>query len=57
MIASTIHVLILVPVFFALMKERPLRRGVCRTTVPQRIEIPAPRYFCGSESLHEESNN
>jgi Cu(I)/Ag(I) efflux system membrane protein CusA/SilA len=24
---STIHVLILVPVFFALMKERALRRG------------------------------
>jgi Cu(I)/Ag(I) efflux system membrane protein CusA/SilA len=28
MITSTIHVLILVPVFFALMKERALRRGV-----------------------------
>ena len=27
MITSTIHVLILVPVFFALMKERALRRG------------------------------
>jgi Cu(I)/Ag(I) efflux system membrane protein CusA/SilA len=27
MISSTIHVLILVPVFFALMKERALRRG------------------------------
>jgi copper/silver efflux system protein len=31
MITSTIHVLILVPVFFALMKERALRRG---TLVP-----------------------
>jgi hypothetical protein len=27
MITSTIHVLIVVPVFFALMKERALRRG------------------------------
>ena len=27
MITSTIHVLILVPVFFALIKERALRRG------------------------------
>jgi len=27
MITSTIHVLILVPVLFALMKERALRRG------------------------------
>jgi copper/silver efflux system protein len=30
MITSTIHVLILVPVFFVLMKERALRRGVLR---------------------------
>jgi len=28
MITSTIHVLILVPVFFALMKERALRNGI-----------------------------
>jgi hypothetical protein len=27
----TIHVLILVPVFFVLMKERALRRGTLRT--------------------------
>jgi len=27
MITSTVHALILVPVFFALMKERALRRG------------------------------
>ena len=33
MITSTIHVLILVPVFFALMKERALRRG---TLQPQQ---------------------
>ena len=30
MITSTIHVLILVPVFFAMMKERALRRGTLR---------------------------
>ena len=35
MITSTIHVLILVPVFFVLMKERALRRG---TLVPQKVE-------------------
>ena len=31
MITSTIHVLILVPVFFALMKERALRRGILQS--------------------------
>jgi Cu(I)/Ag(I) efflux system membrane protein CusA/SilA len=30
MITSTIHVLILVPVFFVMMKERALRRGSLR---------------------------
>ena len=35
MITSTIHVLILVPVFFVLMKERALRRG---TLLPERAE-------------------
>jgi hypothetical protein len=30
MITSTIHLLILVPVFFVLMKERALRRGTLR---------------------------
>jgi copper/silver efflux system protein len=30
MITSTIHVLILVPVFFVMMKERALRRGVLK---------------------------
>ncbi len=34
MITSTIHVLILVPVFFALMKERALRRGTLRPREP-----------------------
>lgn len=33
MITSTIHVLILVPVFFALMKERALRRGTLQRPV------------------------
>jgi Cu(I)/Ag(I) efflux system membrane protein CusA/SilA len=28
MITSTIHVLILVPVFFAIMKERALKKGI-----------------------------
>ena len=32
MVTSTIHVLILVPVFFALMKERALRRGALSST-------------------------
>jgi Cu(I)/Ag(I) efflux system membrane protein CusA/SilA len=35
MITSTIHVLILVPVFFALMKERALRRGTLQRKRPQ----------------------
>jgi Cu(I)/Ag(I) efflux system membrane protein CusA/SilA len=35
MITSTIHVLILVPVFFVLMKERALRRGTLR---PEAME-------------------
>ena len=35
MITSTIHVLILVPVFFALMKERALRRGTLRLQVEE----------------------
>jgi hypothetical protein len=31
----TVHVLILVPVFFALMKERALRRGTLQASEPQ----------------------
>jgi copper/silver efflux system protein len=34
MITSTVHVLILVPVFFALMKERALRRGTLQPREP-----------------------
>jgi Cu(I)/Ag(I) efflux system membrane protein CusA/SilA len=39
MITSTIHVLILVPVFFALMKERALRRGKLRPSGAEREMI------------------
>ena len=35
MITSTIHVLILVPVFFVLMKERALRHGTLKLQVQQ----------------------
>jgi len=38
MITSSIHVLILVPVFFALMKERALRRGTLRFSTASRTE-------------------
>ena len=38
MITSTIHVLILVPVFFALMKERALRRGSLQPSGEPRRE-------------------
>ena len=34
MITSTVHVLILVPVFFVLMKERALRRGTLQPREP-----------------------
>ena len=37
MITSTIHVLILVPVFFVLMKERELRRGILRRQVESEM--------------------
>jgi copper/silver efflux system protein len=37
MITSTIHVLILVPVFFALMKERALRRGTLQSREPDFV--------------------
>jgi hypothetical protein len=39
MITSTIHVLILVPVFFVLMKERALRRGTLRKEATETIRI------------------
>ena len=38
MITSTIHVLILVPVFFALMKERALRHGTLRRSTEEAEE-------------------
>ncbi len=38
MITSTVHVLILVPVFFVLMKERALRRGTLRPSGAQDEE-------------------
>jgi Cu(I)/Ag(I) efflux system membrane protein CusA/SilA len=38
MITSTIHVLILVPVFFALIKERALRRGVLASSLNEMPE-------------------
>ncbi len=38
MITSTIHVLILVPVFFALMKERALKRGVLGPSASSALE-------------------
>jgi Cu(I)/Ag(I) efflux system membrane protein CusA/SilA len=38
MITSTIHVLILVPVFFALMKERALKRGLLRPSTEREAE-------------------
>jgi Cu(I)/Ag(I) efflux system membrane protein CusA/SilA len=40
MITSTIHVLILVPVFFALMKERALRRGTLN--LEQKLDANQP---------------
>jgi hypothetical protein len=42
MISSTIHVLILVPVFFVLMKERALRRGTLRKEATETIRIDLP---------------
>lgn len=38
MITSTIHVLILAPVFFAIMKERALRRGTLRPSQESAVE-------------------
>jgi Cu(I)/Ag(I) efflux system membrane protein CusA/SilA len=38
MITSTIHVLILVPVFFVMMKARALRRGRLRSAAEAAVE-------------------
>jgi copper/silver efflux system protein len=43
MITSTIHVLVLVPVFFVMMKQRALRKGVLQPSAhsdePNTIEM------------------
>ncbi len=39
MITSTIHVLILVPVFFMLMKRRELRRGTLHAQPSKQLEL------------------
>jgi len=39
MITSTIHVLVLVPVFFVLMKQRALRRGTLRRSQDAAEEV------------------
>ena len=41
MITSTIHVLILVPVFFVMMKERALRKGTLQPSI-QSVTVPPP---------------
>jgi Cu(I)/Ag(I) efflux system membrane protein CusA/SilA len=38
MITSTIHVLILVPVFFVMMKARALRRGRLRSAAEATVD-------------------
>jgi Cu(I)/Ag(I) efflux system membrane protein CusA/SilA len=38
MITSTIHVLILVPVFFVMMKERALRKGTLHAQTQSGVE-------------------
>jgi Cu(I)/Ag(I) efflux system membrane protein CusA/SilA len=48
MITSTIHVLILVPVFFVMMKERALRRG---TLIPRQAEDSAVASTSASKSV------
>jgi len=44
MITSTIHVLILVPIFFLLMKRRELRKGGLRLAVSAKEETRDPQY-------------
>jgi Cu(I)/Ag(I) efflux system membrane protein CusA/SilA len=44
MITSTIHVLILVPVFFVMMKERALRKGTLHpSTETDSTTLPNPQ--------------
>ena len=40
MVTSTIHVLILVPVFFEMLKERALRRGILTSNESQSQTYP-----------------
>jgi len=40
MVTSTIHVLILVPVFFVMLKERALRRGILTSNESQSQTYP-----------------
>ena len=46
MITSTIHVLILVPVFFVTMKTRALRQGRLRSAAEAEIPKPAQELIC-----------
>src|SRR5438445_140993 len=39
MITSTIHVLILVPVFFVMIKERALKRNALKTQAPEPVQM------------------
>ena len=48
MITSTIHVLILVPVFFVIMKERALKRG---TLVPRNMDSSSTNNDSAVQSL------
>src|SRR5439155_21228447 len=41
MITSTIHVLILVPVFFVMMKERALKRGTLVSDNHKQSQLPS----------------
>jgi Cu(I)/Ag(I) efflux system membrane protein CusA/SilA len=56
MTTSTIHVLILVPVFFALMKERALRRGTLRY-VGEHREFSSIYHDIPTESEFSKSGN
>jgi hypothetical protein len=43
MITSTIHVLILVPVFFVLMKSRSLRHGTLKSSQQMNASVITPK--------------
>jgi len=46
MITSTVHVLILVPMFFALMKERALKHGALKASHEREPEDYPPHGRC-----------